>query len=234
MPKKILLIEDNLLTAKGLQYSLEREKYVVVLATTKAAAVRALQETEFALCLIDVNLPDGDGFQIATYVRDHHLASRMIFLTARDDEVDRLRGLELGATDYITKPFRIKELLLKVRNLLNLGQAVSTMISLGALKIQPDHHQVTFAGQEINLTALEYRLLLCLGESPNQVITRERLADEIWQASGKVVNDNTVSVYIKRLRQKLPQPELIITVKQLGYKLQIPLSSDEASHAPEN
>ncbi len=234
MPKKILLIEDNLLTAKGLQYSLEREKYIVALATTKVAAVRALQETEFALCLIDINLPDGDGFQIATYVRDHHLASRMIFLTARDDEVDRLRGLELGATDYITKPFRIKELLLKVRNLLNLGQAVSTMISLGALKIQPDHHQVTFAGQEINLTALEYRLLLCLGESPNQVITRERLADEIWQASGKVVNDNTVSVYIKRLRQKLPQPELIITVKQLGYKLQIPLSSDEASHAPEN
>lgn len=234
MPKKILLIEDNLLTAKGLQYSLEREKYVVALATTKAAAVRALQETEFALCLIDINLPDGDGFQIATYVRDHHLASRMIFLTARDDEVDRLRGLELGATDYITKPFRIKELLLKVRNLLNLGQAVSTMISLGALKIQPDHHQVTFAGQEINLTALEYRLLLCLGESLNQVITRERLADEIWQASGKVVNDNTVSVYIKRLRQKLPQPELIITIKQLGYKLQIPLSSDETSHAPEN
>ncbi len=234
MSKKILLIEDNLLTAKGLQYSLEREKYVVALATTKAAAVRALQETEFALCLIDINLPDGDGFQIATYVRDHHLASQMIFLTARNDEVDRLRGLELGATDYITKPFRIKELLLKVRNLLNLGQAVSTMISLGALKIQPDHHQVTFAGQEINLTALEYRLLLCLGESPNQVITRERLADEIWQASGKVVNDNTVSVYIKRLRQKLPQPELIITVKQLGYKLQIPLSSDEASHAPEN
>lgn len=234
MPKKILLIEDNLLTAKGLQYSLEREKYIVALATTKVAAVRALQETEFALCLIDINLPDGDGFQIATYVRDHHLASRMIFLTARDDEVDRLRGLELGATDYITKPFRIKELLLKVRNLLNLGQAVSTMISLGALKIQPDHHQVTFAGQEINLTALEYRLLLCLGESLNQVITRERLADEIWQASGKVVNDNTVSVYIKRLRQKLPQPELIITIKQLGYKLQIPLSSDETSHAPEN
>lgn len=234
MPKKILLIEDNLLTAKGLQYSLEREKYVVVLATTKVAAVRALQETEFALCLIDINLPDGDGFQIATYVRDHHLASRMIFLTARDDEVDRLRGLELGATDYITKPFRTKELLLKVRNLLNLGQATSTVISLGDLKIQPDQHQVTFAGQEINLTALEYRLLLCLGESPNQVITRERLADEIWQASGKVVNDNTVSVYIKRLRQKLPQPELITTVKQLGYKLRVPLNSDKASYAPEN
>lgn len=221
MSRKILLVEDNLLTAKGLTYSLEHEDYVVEVAENKTSALQDLAVSEYDLILLDVNLPDGDGFDIAREIAQQKLALPIIFLSARDEETDILRGLELGAADYIVKPFRTKELLLKIRNLLHLGNPLESKIVIDQLTVDTKKRQVLSHNQEVNLTALEYRLLLCLLENRDTIVTRERLTDEIWQASGKVVNDNTVSVYIKRLRQKLNLPDIIHTVKNVGYILKI-------------
>ncbi len=219
MSRKILLVEDNLLTAKGLAYSLEREGYVVEVAENATTAAASLAVTSFDLILLDINLPDGNGFNIARDITAKRLAIPIIFLTARDDETDVLYGLELGATDYIVKPFRTQELLLKIRNLLQLGHALATEMTLGDLRVDTKNRRVSYRDHEIILTALEYRLLLCLLENAGNIVTRERLADEIWQASGKVVNDNTISVYIKRLRQKINNAAKIQTIKNVGYIL---------------
>lgn len=219
MSRRILLVEDNLLTAKGLSYSLEREGYAVEVAENVNAANTCLQMSNYDLILLDVGLPDGNGFDIAKTIADKKLTLPIIFLTARDDEADVLRGLELGATDYIIKPFHTKELMLKIRNLMQLGRSNDFKIMVGNLQVDTQKRQVTCGQQEIILTALEYRLLLCLLENVGTIVTRERLADEIWQASGKVVNDNTISVYIKRLRQKLGEDGMIRTVKNVGYIL---------------
>lgn len=216
---RILLVEDNPLTAKGLMYLLEREHYDVSLAENLATASGLLAAHEFDLGLLDVSLPDGEGYELAHQIRAKDPNIALIFLTARDGEEDVVHGLELGADDYIPKPFRNRELLLRIRNVLARRRLVSNNLHVGPLEFDYHEQLVRVNGSPVELTALERKLLACLLENAGRVVTRERLLDEIYSASGRIVNDNTLSVYLKRLRKKLGQPDLIQTVKHLGYRL---------------
>lgn len=229
MKLRILLVEDNPLTAKGLQYLLEREEYQVFLSSTAADAEGKLEERHYDLVLLDVSLPDHDGFSVAKYLKSQAPNLPIIFLTALDDEEDVVHGLELGADDYITKPFRNRELLLRINNILKRHQKVSTELVAGPIKVNLDTSSAFVHGEVISLTALEYKLLVRLLRSPNQIVTREQLIDEIWDASGSIVNNNTVSVYLKRLREKLGDPTLIETVKSLGYRIRTSDSRERES-----
>lgn len=215
---KILLVEDNPLTAKGIAYLLERERYDVSLAEDFTAALGLIAAHKFDLGLIDVSLPDGEGYDLAQQIRTQDPNVALIFLTARDNEEDVVRGLELGADDYITKPFRSRELLLRIRNVLARRHLVSDKIQIGNLEFDYDRQAVRVDGVPVELTALERKLLACLLENSGRIVSRERLLDEIYSASGRIVNDNTLSVYLKRLRAKLGQPCRIQTVKNLGYR----------------
>lgn len=214
---KLLLVEDNLLTAKGLQYLLGREGYDVDVASSFTEAEANLAMHHYDLAILDVSLPDGDGFTLAEIIRRHNLA--LIFLTAKDDERDVVRGLELGAEDYITKPFRNRELLLRIKKALRPRSKTESCLKVGQLCWGTDNSTVTVTGKPIVLSAAERRLLSCLLENAGQVVTRERLLDEIYDASGSIVNDNTLSVYLKRLRQKLGPDVPIETLKSIGYRL---------------
>ena len=230
---KILLVEDNPLTAKGLQYLLERENYQVDVASSLAEAEANLATQHYHLALLDVGLPDGDGFALAENLRRHsgsnHAAASaivsrqtnlpIIFLTAKDDEADIVRGFELGAEDYITKPFRNRELLLRIQKALRPHQAAETFAEVGGLKLTIATGNFTKDGVQLDLSAVERHLLICLFEHAGQVVLRERLLDVIYDTSGSIVNDNTLSVYLKRLRQKLGDDVPIETVKNLGYRL---------------
>lgn len=223
---KILLVEDNPLTAKGLQYLLERENYQVEVARD-AKTAREQLTLDFDLVLLDVGLPDGDGFQLAKQVK-----TAVIFLTAKDREEDIVRGLEIGADDYIVKPFHNRELLLRIQNVLRRKEPRrAKSFKQGALEFDPETREVRFQGRKIMLTALESRILASLLETPGQIITRERILDEIWSASGSIVNDNTVSVYIKRLREKLGA-KTILTVKNLGYRLNLDKTKQQQTSRP--
>lgn len=215
---KLLLVEDNPLTAKGLQYLLEREQYDVDVASSLAEAEANLAMHTYRLVLLDVSLPDGDGFTLAEAL---HKAqdTAVIFLTAKDDEADVVKGLELGAEDYITKPFRNRELLLRIQKALRPRGASTQVAQFGNLAFNPTTGEAVVTGVTISLSAVERRLLACLLENAGQVVTRERLLDEIYDASGSIVNDNTLSVYLKRLRQKLGPSVPIKTIKSIGYRL---------------
>lgn len=214
----ILLVEDNPLTAKGLTYLLEHEGYQVAVAPNLASA-RSLDWEALRLVLLDVSLPDGEGFQLAQEIHTRAPHLPIIFLTARDDEADVIKGLELGAKDYITKPFRNRELLLKIRNHLQSSVPTTRKLAFGIFSYDSSNGNLSVNSEAVVLTALERRLFLCLLEAQGNIVSRERLLDEIWEASGKVVNDNTLSVYLKRIREKIGQPDAIQTVKNLGYRL---------------
>lgn len=218
MSTRILLVEDNPLTAKGLTYLLEHEGYQVVVAPNLAGA-RSLDWEALRLVLLDVSLPDGEGFQLAQEIHAKAPQLPIIFLTARDDEADVIKGLELGAKDYITKPFRNRELLLKIRNHLQSSALTARELTFGNFSYDSSSSNLSVDNKVVILTALERRLFLCLLEAQGNIVSRERLLDEIWEASGKVVNDNTLSVYLKRIREKIGQPDAIQTVKNLGYRL---------------
>lgn len=230
---RILLVEDNPLTAKGLQYLLERESYQVEVARD-AKTARERLGADFDLVLLDVGLPDGDGFQLAKMLKTNSTAyatnasrlntiktipAAVIFLTAKDREEDIVHGLEIGADDYVVKPFHNRELLLRIQNVLRRKEPhVAKNLECGGMCLNPETREVMWRGEKIVLTALESQILMSLLEAPNQILTREKILDEIWSASGSIVNDNTVSVYIKRLREKLGT-DTILTVKNLGYRL---------------
>lgn len=218
MVAKILLVEDNPLTLKGLSYLLERENYQVDAADTFNLALERLDISHYDLVLLDVSLPDGNGFDLAKKLRETYHQIPFIFITALDDEADTVRGLELGADDYITKPFRNRELLLRIRNALGRQGKTNEKITVGKFSLDQSNGNFTIGGKAVPLTALERRLLVCLMENAGRIVTRERLLDEIWDASGKTVNDNTLSVCLKRLRSKLGSSSAITTIKNVGYR----------------
>lgn len=217
MAAKVLLVEDNPLTLKGLSYLLERENYRVDAAITSELACEKINSEHFDLILLDVSLPDGNGFELAQKLRENSPKTPFIFITALDDETDIVKGLELGADDYITKPFRNRELLLRIRNALGRQGKTTEMITRGEFSLDLSSGSFTVGDKIVPLTALERRLLACLMENAGRIVTRERLLDEIWDASGKTVNDNTLSVYLKRLRGKLGDSSAITTTKNVGY-----------------
>ncbi len=222
---KFLLVEDDKTIAMGLEYSLQQEGYTVVLCQNVASSKRALGENKFDLCIFDLSLPDGSGYELCKLARERWDIP-VIILTACDEEVNVVMGLELGADDYITKPFRIRELMARIKTVLRRYHKDSTsknIIELDQIRINTLDAKIYKNGQEINLTALEYRLLLTFANNEGQVLSRNQLLEGIWDVAGDFVNDNTLTVYIKRLREKLeddPQnPTLIKTVRGLGYKV---------------
>ena len=222
---KILLVEDDKTIASGLEYSLQQEQYSTILCYDVASAKQVLAEdiNQFALCLFDLSLPDGSGYELCEIVKERSDIP-VIFLTAIDDEVNVVMGLDMGADDYITKPFRIRELLSRINSVLRRyqKQTQANVIVIDNIRINTLEGKVYKNENEITLTALEYRLLLIFANHLGQVLTRNQLLEQIWDVAGDFVNDNTLTVYIKRLREKLEdnpkKPTIIKTMRGLGYK----------------
>lgn len=222
---KILIVEDDRTIAMGLEYSLQQEGYTVILCHNVETGKKSFYEHKFDLCILDLTLPDGSGYDLCKLAREKWDIP-VIILTACDEEVNVVMGLELGADDYITKPFRIRELTARIKTVLRRYQkdnSTKNIIDLGSIRINTLDAKIYKNGSEIMLTALEYRLLLIFANNEGQVLSRNQLLEGIWDVAGDFVNDNTLTVYIKRLRDKLeedPQnPSIIKTVRGLGYKV---------------
>ncbi|MEC0208148.1 response regulator transcription factor [Paenibacillus ehimensis] len=223
----ILLVEDDKTIASGLEYSLQQDQFSTVLCHDVASAKKVIAEQldQFALCLFDLSLPDGSGYELCKMVKEQSDIP-VIFLTAVDDEVNVVMGLDMGADDYITKPFRIRELLSRIKSVLRRYQKqpqAKAIIEVDGIRINTLEGKVYKHGDEIPVTALEYRLLLIFANHIGQILSRNQLLEQIWDVAGDFVNDNTLTVYIKRLREKLEDdpkdPMFIKTVRGLGYKV---------------
>lgn len=221
--KKILLIEDNNTIVMGLKYLLEKEGFLFKAARKVEESLNILEKEEFDLILLDINLPDGDGFNICKNLKNKKDIP-IIFLTARDDEKDIVKGFDIGADDYITKPFRNRELISRINNILRRFEKTvksekENIIKIDEIEINTDSAKVTKNGKEIVLTSLEYKILVLLFSNPNVLISRQQILDRIWDVAGNFVNDNTLTVYIKRIREKIDDKEgkIIKTVRGLGY-----------------
>lgn len=220
---KILLVEDDQSISKNLAILLDGEGYSISCAGTQKAALELLDKERFDLLLLDVSLPDGNGYSICTAAKRIN-NTPVIFLTASDDEASVVTGLDLGADDYIVKPFRPMELLSRIRSVLRRSGKLASVFEAAGLKVDMAIGAVYKDGQEVFLSALEYRLLLAFINNKGVLLTRDKLLREIWDIAGEFVNDNTLTVYIKRLRNKIerdPQnPSIIKTVRGIGYKLE--------------
>lgn len=220
--KRIFLVEDDKELAKNLIRLLESENFIVMHAVTQKEAIKLLDKNKFDLALVDILLPDGSGFIIFTAIKQKQDVP-IIFLTAVDDESSVVTGLNLGADDYIIKPFRPRELIARMHTALRKYSHASSTFQIYDLEIDTTHGITRKSGKEVNLSALEYRLLLIFIHNPKSIITRDRLLDEIWDAAGEFVTDNTLTVYIKRLREKIENdpknPKIILTVRGIGYRL---------------
>lgn len=222
---RIFLVEDDREIAKNLTLLLRSEGFAVTHASTRSEAAGLLaadQPEAFDLALIDIALPDGNGFAVYTEIKERQDIP-VIFLTASGDEASVVTGLNMGADDYITKPFRPRELVARIRTALRKRGRSGSDFDICGLHVDTAAGTVKKGGREVFLSALEYRLLLVFIGSPRSIITRGRLLDELWDAAGEFVNDNTLTVYIKRLREKIEDdpanPQIILTVRGTGYRL---------------
>lgn len=221
---KLLIVEDDETIALGCEYSFKKEGFEVMVAKNCAQAKELLSRNSYDCLILDLGLPDGNGFEVCEYAKSVG-SPAVIFLTARDDENDIVFGLDMGGDDYITKPFGLKELMSRVKAVLrrkNQNSDQEKIISLGDLKIYSLKGKVYKKNQEVFLSAMEYRLLMTLATRKNEILKREELLDSIWDIGGDFINDNTLTVYIKRLREKIeddPQnPKLIETIRGIGYR----------------
>ena len=221
----IFLLEDDNAIGIGLSYSLKNEGYSVTIAKTVKEALEIIRNKTFTLYILDLTLPDGSGYDVCTQIKKQGDLP-VIFLTAYDDEVNVIMGLELGADDYITKPFRVKELLARIKTVLRRynKDTADGMINIGNIRINTNEAKVYKDSKEVILTAMEYRLLLIFINNRGIVLSRQKLLEDIWDVAGDFVNDNTLTVYIKRLRDKIEEdpasPNIIKTVRGLGYILE--------------
>ena len=221
--KKILLVEDNDTIVMGLKYLLEKENFEVKTVKNLEETYKIAEKEKFNLYLLDINLPDGNGFDICSKLKEKEDVP-IIFLTARDDEKDIVKGLDMGADDYITKPFRNRELISRINNVLrrygkNDNNSKDNIIKINEIEINTDSAKVMKNGEEIVFTSLEYKILVMLFSNPNVLITRQQILDKIWDIAGNFVNDNTLTVYIKRIREKLGNDNIIKTIKGIGYRV---------------
>lgn len=220
----IFLLEDDNAIGIGLSYSLKNEGYSVTIAKTVEEALEIIRNKTFTLYILDLTLPDGSGYDVCTQIKKQGDLP-VIFLTAYDDEVNVIMGLELGADDYISKPFRVKELLARIKTVLRRynKDTADGMINIGNIRINTNEAKVYKDSKEVILTAMEYRLLLIFINNRGIVLSRQKLLEDIWDVAGDFVNDNTLTVYIKRLRDKIEEdpasPNIIKTVRGLGYIL---------------
>lgn len=217
---KILLVEDTQSIILGLEYLFKEEGFELEVASNKKKAIEKIDNNKFDLILLDIMLPDGNGFEIGKYVKKN-TDTPIIFLTAKDEEKDVVYGLELGAEDYIIKPFRNRELISRVKNVLKRNQKSNILICKN-IKIDAELGKVYNDDEEIVLTKLEYKILLNLFTNQNKLVTREEILNDIWDIAGNFVNDNTLTVYIKRIREKIGDKDgqVIQTVRGLGYRVE--------------
>lgn len=220
--KRIFLVEDDAGISRNLALLLRSEGFAVTHVGTQKEAALLLAEQKFDLALVDLSLPDGNGFAVCTEIRQVQDIP-VIFLTASGDEASVVTGLNMGAEDYIIKPFRPRELIARIGAALRKSGRSSAVFEAGGLCVDTASGIVKKNGKEVFLSALEYRLLLVFAANPKSIITRERLLDELWDASGEFVSNNTLTVYIKRLREKIEDdpasPQIILTVRGMGYRL---------------
>lgn len=225
---KILLVEDDLSLIDGLIYSLEKSGFSVAIARTVKEAFAAYKNAKYDLILLDVTLPDGLGFEVCSYIRERS-AVPVIFLTASDEEVNIVKGLDIGGDDYITKPFKLNELISRIKALLRRA-GLSDQNSPGVLQsngitVKLLENQVIHNGKKFELAGNEYKLLCLFMQNPNMVLTRQTILDRLWDGKGSFVDDNTLSVYVRRLRGKIEddpdRPVRLVTIRGTGYQWKV-------------
>lgn len=216
---KILIVEDDSTIRSGLKYCLEYEQFEVREAALKSD-IKNIDDID--LILLDVNLPDCSGFDLFKDLKKMKNIP-IIFMTANDLEVNIVMGLDMGADDYITKPFKTRELIARVKNALRKNNNYNDKIKIGNVTIDLKQAKVFKNNQDVNLTAMEYKILLILATNPNKVFTRDNLLSLVWDVNSSFVYDNTLTVYIKRIREKIEdsirEPKIILMVRGLGYKI---------------
>lgn len=223
----LFLLEDDISLIDGLQYSLNKNGFQVdVVRTVKEAKEHLAEIGKYDLLILDVTLPDGTGFDICEWVRKRDTMMPIIFLTASDEEVNIIRGLDCGGDDYVTKPFKLGELCSRIRALLRragrTNQEDGNLLECGDVSIDLLGSRVFLKGTLLDLTNMEYRLLCLLVKSANRVVSRDMILNDLWDGTGNFVDDNTLSVYIRRLREKVESdashPQHLITVRGFGYQ----------------
>lgn len=222
--ERILLLEDDLSLVDGLSFALKKQNWDVIVARTLAEAGESWHEGAFDLLILDVSLPDGSGFDFCKKVRASS-AVPILFLTASDEETSVVMGLDIGGDDYVTKPFKLGILVSRVNALLRRGRNLadgSPRLESNGITVALNRGQVLKNGRILELTGAEYRLLCYFMQNPNIVLSKEQIYEQLWDCGGTFVDDNTLSVYIRRLRLKIEDnpecPKMIVTVRGMGYK----------------
>lgn len=222
--QKILYVEDDLSLIDGLQYTLESSGYAVDNAKTVKEALSLFRKNRYDLLLLDVTLPDGTGFDICKEIRSRSTIP-IIFLTASDQEISIVRGLDMGGDDYITKPFKLNELLSRIKALLRRSLQFSkaeAILEANGIRVDTTERLVWKNGESVDLPLVEYKLLCLFMQNPNHLMPREMILDRMWDGNGNFVDDNTLSVYIRRLRNKIEDkpnaPKYLLTERGIGYK----------------
>ncbi len=220
----LLIVEDDITIRQGLKFYLEQENFNVMSVEFASDAIKTISNNHIDLILLDVNLPDMDGFELFKEIKKIKDIP-IIFLTANDLEVSIVRGLDMGADDYITKPFKARELVSRIKNVLRRvnNNQDNNLIKIRDIVIDLKQAKVFKNNVDVMLTALEYKILITLALNPNTVFTREKILADIWDVNEDYVNDNTLTVYIKRIREKIEDditnPKIILTVRGIGYKI---------------
>ncbi|MGX9755225.1 response regulator transcription factor [Clostridioides difficile] len=220
----ILLVEDDLSLIYGLEFSIKKNGFNVDVARTVEEALKMYKEKNYDLLLLDVSLPDGNGFDICKKVREVSNVP-IIFLTASDEEVNVVMGLDMGGDDYITKPFKLNELISRIKALLrryNFTNENVTELKSNTITVKLLENRVFKNEIELELTTAEYKLLCLFMKNKNIVLTRKNILDKLWDGNGSFVDDNTLSVYVRRLRNKIEDnpenPKFLLTIRRMGYK----------------
>ncbi|MCI9129772.1 MAG: response regulator transcription factor [Eggerthellaceae bacterium] len=220
---KVLVAEDDAAIVEALSALLESEGMQVRAEATQEAACAALEAGQYDIALLDISLKGGSGFAVCAAARQMAPQMPVIFLTASDDEYSTVAGLDMGAVDYITKPFRPRELISRIRAAVRRNDPSQSKLSVGDVQLDANSGAVTKSGRQLSLSALEYRLLLYFFQHEGKLVTREMLRDAVWESAGEYVSDGALNVYVKRLREKIEtdpaNPQIIVTARGLGYKV---------------
>ena len=219
---KILLVEDDESLALGIKYALEKENWNVINTINKEETLNIIEKQSFDFYLLDIMLPDGNGFEICEKIREDN-TSPIIFLTARDEEVNIIKGLDMGADDYITKPFSIGELTSRIKAIYRrVSNKNDVILNFGELKIFLDEFKIKVNGQERKITPTEFKILKYLALNSKKTVSKEKIIQNLYDESDEMYDENTISVYIRRIREKIEKqpskPEYIKTIRGIGYK----------------